>query len=82
MCSKPLLEEIKRRRLVTSDGDTPCTTLTIRNEDITCLAIDTNKTSEAFGGIGGLRSSGLIHGVNDSTIIIESSTINELSLVI
>ena len=49
MCGKPLLEEIKRRGLVTSDGNMPGTSLVICNENMTSFAIDTNETSKAFG---------------------------------
>ena len=83
MCGKPLLEEIKRRRLVTADGDSPCTTFAVGDEDIACLTVQTNESSEPFGGVGGFgSSSSLIHGVNDGTVIAEGSTINKFSFVI
>ena len=83
MRGKPFLKEVERMRLVTADGNAPCATFTVSDKNIACLTIQTNKSSKTFGGVGGLgSSSSMIHGVNDSTIIIESSTINEFSFVI
>ena len=83
MCNNPFLEEIERRGLVTTDGDPPCATFTVSDENIACLTIQTNESTETFGGIGGFgSSSSLIHGVNDSTVIVEGSTINEFGFVI
>ena len=66
-----------------SDGNVPCATLTICNENVTGFSVDANEASETLGGIGSFGSgSSLIHGVNDGTIMIESSTINEFSFVI
>ena len=64
-------------------GHTPCATFMVHNENTAGLAIDTNKTSETFGGVGGLgSSSSLVHGIYDGTVMIKSSTINEFSFVV
>ena len=65
------------------DGNTPCATLTICDENVTSFAIDTNEMSKAFGGIGSFcGSSSLIHGFNDGVIRVESGAINEFSFVV
>ena len=80
MCSTPLPPEIERQRLVTLCGNMPCATLIICNENVTSFSIDANETSETFSGIGVFGgSSSLVHGFNDGTVIIKSSTINEFS---
>ena len=64
------------------DGNMPCTTLMTCNENTTSFAVDTNETSKASVGIGSFCSSSLIHGFNDGTVRVKSSTINEFSFVI